>query len=252
MRLLSRAAHHPGRVGGTQGRRRVGWPGAVRDLIVDPDAGFDAAHTIDEEDRRGKRAVRRGVDGLPSACGQFHVNRDGGGGFLQLLFELEARAVQRVPSIDAETHWLPGRTRPSSRRCDVADHAVSSSSSTMARPSRATIDVRAFLVTRYLTGTRSASAVTWVTTPTMRLPWARVSNVVATTSRVSPSRVPNPSSRKMESSRAAPAVASALICDERARASARDAWKVSPPDRVRTDRLASASAWSMTKRSPLS
>ena len=60
--------------------------------------------------------------------------------------------------------------------------------------------------------------------------------MVATTSRVSPSRVPNPSSRKMESSRAAPAAASAEICDDRASASARDAWKVSPPDRVRTER----------------
>src|ERR1700722_7348671 len=251
MRLLSRAADHPGRVGRTQGRRRVGWPGAVRDLIVDPDASFNAAHTVDEKDRRRKRAVRRGVDCLPPACGQFHIDRDGRGGFLQLLFELKARAVRRIPAIDAEPHLLPGRARPSCRRCDVTDHAVLSSSA-MARPSRATIDVRAFLVTRYLTGTRSASAVTWVTTPTMRLPWARVSSVVATTSRVSPSRVPNPSSRKMESSRAAPAVASALICDDRARASARDAWKVSPPDRVRTHRLASASAWSMTNRSPLS
>src|ERR1700722_9255081 len=167
MRLLSRAAHHPGRVGGTQGRRRVCWPGAVRRLIVDPDAGFNAAHTVDEEDRRGKRTVRRSVDRLPLGCGQFHV--DGRGGFPQLLFDLEARPVRRVPAIDAEAHRLPGRVRPRRRRCDVADHAVSSSS-TMARPSRATIDVRAFLVTRYLTGTRSASAVTWVTTPTMRLP----------------------------------------------------------------------------------
>ncbi len=56
----------------------------------------------------------------------------------------------------------------------------------------------------------------------------------------------------MESSRAAPAAASAEICDDRASASASDAWKVSPPDRVRTERRASASAWSMTNRSPLS
>ena len=109
-----------------------------------------------------------------------------------------------------------------------------------------TLDVRASLETTNRTGTRSASAATWVITPTMRWPWARVSSVVATTSRVSGSRVPKPSSRKIESRRAAPAPASADICADRARARARDAWKVSPPDSVRTERRESASAWSMT------
>ena len=112
--------------------------------------------------------------------------------------------------------------------------------------SRVTLEVRASRETMKRTGTRSASAVTWVMTPTIRLPWARVSSVVATTSRVSGSRVPNPSSRKMESRRAAPAAARADICEDSARASARDAWKVSPPDSVRTERRESASVWSMT------
>jgi hypothetical protein len=80
----------------------------------------------------------------------------------------------------------------------------------------------------------------------MRSPCARVSRVVATTSSVSESSVPNPSSKKIESSRAAPAAARAEICDDSASARARDAWNVSPPDKVRTDRRASASAWSMT------
>jgi len=109
-----------------------------------------------------------------------------------------------------------------------------------------TLEVRAFLDTTKRTGARSASAGTWVITPTIRWPWARVSSVAATTSRVSGSRVPKPSSRKIESSRAAPAAASVDICEDSARASAREAWKVSPPDSVRTERRESASAWSTT------
>ena len=106
-----------------------------------------------------------------------------------------------------------------------------------AHPSRTTVEVFASRETWNRTGTRSASAATWVITPTIRSSWARVSRVVATTSRVSGSSVPNPSSRKIESSRAPPAADRLDICDDSASARASDAWKVSPPDRVRTDRL---------------
>ena len=131
----------------------------------------------------------------------------------RIILEFQAGAVSRIPPVDSESHRVPARS--GSRGAvlaglDVARHIAAAS---FVRPSRVTLEVRASLETLNRTGTRSASAVTWVTTPTMRWPWARVSSVVATTSRVSGSRVPKPSSRKMESSRAAPAAARAEICD---------------------------------------
>ena len=74
----------------------------------------------------------------------------------------------------------------------------------------------------------------------------------ATVSRLASSRVPNPSSRKIDSSRAAPWAASPDIWADSANASARLAWKVSPPDRVFTGLRASASVWSTTRNSPFS
>ena len=68
----------------------------------------------------------------------------------------------------------------------------------------------------------------------------------ATVSRVSASSVPNPSSRKIDSSWAAPSAASAATWSASARASASEAWNVSPPDSVRTDRRSSALRWSTT------
>ena len=83
------------------------------------------------------------------------------------------------------------------------------------------------------TGTRSASAGTWVITPTIRSPRGPGSpGCSATISRLASSRVPKPSSRKIDSSRAAPPAASADSCADSASASARLAWNVSPPDSV--------------------
>ena len=98
------------------------------------------------------------------------------------------------------------------------------------------VEVRLSRLTSNRIGTRSASAATWVTTPTIRLPWARFSSVPATISSASGSRVPKPSSRKIESSVVRPPAASVDSCSDRASARARLAWKVSPPDRVFTER----------------
>ena len=69
----------------------------------------------------------------------------------------------------------------------------------------------------------------------------------ATTSRVAASSVPKPSSRKSDSRWAAPRPDCAT-CSARARASAREARKVSPPESVRARRTSSALRWSTTTK----
>src|SRR3984885_12257274 len=262
VRARRAAADHAGGVGRAQGRRRLAGRGvllgvlgvtgravAVRRVAVDPDLRLNAAHAVDEQQRVGDRACDVRVDRPPAVHGYLHAGVDPRGGLRELPFQLKAGAVAGIPAVDAEAHAAPAR---SLRGGNLGPLGHGCSVSVAARPSRAMSDVRALRVTRNRTGTRSASSATWVTTPTIRSPWASDSSVAATISRVSASRVPNPSSRKIESSRAAPAAARAEICDDRASARASDAWKVSPPDKVLTERVASASAWSMTNNSPLS
>ena len=100
------------------------------------------------------------------------------------------------------------------------------------------------------TGSRSASSRTWVTTPTIRPRAPSSSMAVATTSSVSGSSVPNPSSRKSDSSRADPDDPRPATWSARARASAREARNVSPPDSVRADRTWEALVWSTTPKPP--
>ncbi len=70
-----------------------------RAVAVDPHAGVDSAHTVDEQDRVGSRGRR--VEGTPLARRQLDVDRDGAG---RLGLELGGRAVFDVPRIDGELH----------------------------------------------------------------------------------------------------------------------------------------------------
>ena len=88
------------------------------------------------------------------------------------------------------------------------------------------------LVTRICRSIRSLSSATWEMTPTRRSPWARAARVSMAWFRASRSRVPKPSSTKRVSSFTPPAEARISSASPRARA--REAWKDSPPERVRT------------------
>src|SRR5581483_7020659 len=116
---------------------------------------------------------------------------------------------------------------------------------------RSTREVPETLLTRYCTGKRSASSGTWVTMPTMRPRAPSSSMALATVSSVLGSSEPKPSSRKRASSRAAPLAASCEMSSPRARARAREARKVSPPERVRMGRSSLALMWSTTTKSVL-
>src|SRR6185437_11084340 len=121
------------------------------------------------------------LDGAPLVRGQFHIHLDSGGGLPKLVIHLQAGAVTRIPAVDAKAHGRPG---PADRGPAVGRHlhpAGHSASAGAAKPSLATVEVRASLDTVNRTGTRSARAATCVITPTIRWPWARVSNVLATT-----------------------------------------------------------------------
>src|SRR6185312_9193012 len=188
------------------------------DALVDPDLRIDAPHAVDEQHGGGWLQAGLGRHRRPPVVGDVLGGRSPEIG-------VDAAAVARVPRVDRELH----------------------------SPSRVTDELRWSRETTNRTGTRSARAGTWVITPTIRSPRAaRVSRVPATVSRLASSRVPNPSSRKIDSSRAAPWAASPDICAESANASARLAWKVSPPERVFTGLRASASVWSTTRNSPFS
>src|SRR5699024_5740904 len=80
-----------------------------------------------------------------------------------------------------------------------------------------------------LTGIRALISSTWLITPTLRFRSRIFSRASITISRYFSSRVPKPSSRKNSSIGAAPFI---WIWEERARARAREAMKVSPPERV--------------------
>ena len=193
--LLAAAAHHPGGVRGAQRGARLGRRDAVRGVCPrsrpGPRRGAPRRRTAA---RPAGPGPGRRVDRPPPGGRHLHGHVHPGGGFAEVLLGVAAGAVARVPAVHAEPH-----VRAASRGLGTA------AARPRRRPSRTTLEVRASLDTWNRTGTRSASAATWVITPTIRSSWARVSRVVATTSRVSGSSVPNPSSRKIESSRAAPA-----------------------------------------------
>jgi hypothetical protein len=68
--------------------------------------------------------------------------------------------------------------------------------------------------------------------------------LAATTSSVSGSSEPKPSSRKIDSNVADPAAASSIVLSASARARASDARNVSPPESDRASRTSSALRWS--------
>src|ERR1019366_2585851 len=176
------------------------------------------------------RHVAASGDRGPLVGRGFDVGLDAGDGGRQVLVgDGDAGAGADGPRVDGEPHLggAPGRVLGSGDR-----HAVI----------RSMRDLAPVRVTWKRTGIRSAIAGTWVMTPTIRSPVAaRFSSVAATTSRLVSSRVPNPSSRKIDSSFAAPDAAREETWRLRASASAREAWNVSPPDRVLTGRVESAS-----------
>src|SRR5262249_53953166 len=138
--------------------------------------GVDAAHAVREQHRAGQDEGGIGVDGPPLRARRLQLQVELRAGFRQ------GAAVQLL----AERHSVPGIPR-----VDGVGNGHG--------PSRRTTEVAPSRLTTNRTGTRSASAATWVTRPTMRsLSAASRSSVVATVSRVSGSRVPNPSSRNME------------------------------------------------------
>ena len=98
-------------------------------------------------------------------------------------------------------------------------------------------------------GRRSASSVTWVTTPTIRSSPPRTSTAPMTTWSVSSSSVPKPSSRNRLVTRDRAPAASDGTCSLRARASASEARNDSPPDSVFTLRLSSPFQVSTTRNS---
>ena len=99
--------------------------------------------------------------------------------------------------------------------------------------------LRAFFTTTCLS-MRSLSAATWEMMPTRRSPSVRPARTRMACSRLSSSSEPKPSSRKRVSSRMPPAVL--WTSSERPRASASEALKLSPPDRVLTLRRAAGLA----------
>ncbi len=131
--------------------------------VVDPHPGFNSPHAVDEQHRARWRDRRSGGDGSPLIRRQFDADVDLGGRFPQVLFELQARAVGRVPPVDGKAHLGTPVPRGGAIRLHISRidrHAVS----------REMLDVRLSRWTTNRTGTRSASAATWVTTPTIRSP----------------------------------------------------------------------------------
>ncbi len=86
--------------------------------------------------------------------------------------------------------------------------------------------------------------------PTIRPPEPSSSIVPATTSSVSGSSVPKPSSRKIDSIGSPPWAAASTELSARASASASEVRNVSPPDSERASRTSSALRWSTTRNDP--
>ncbi len=165
--------------------------------VVDPGPGLDPSDPVDEQHglRAQGRAGSRAAATHPRAARR---RRRPTAWPTRSVVISDAGAVRRVPAVDVEPH--PGRPDPSriagrSRllpfhpgRPVVAGHG---------EPHRDPVGERGDVGDD----------------PTIRSPFARFSSVSATTSRLASSRVPKPSSRKIESSRAAPVAAIVDSCE---------------------------------------
>src|SRR5207248_11669852 len=120
-------------------------------------------HPVDEQQRGRRDQARRRVDRPPPGGRHLHGHVHARGGLAEILLGVAAGAVARIPAVHAEPH------------VGAAHRATSAAGG---RPSRTTVEVLASRATWNRTGTRSASAATWVITPTIRSSWARVSRVL--------------------------------------------------------------------------
>ena len=191
--------------------------------VLDPRARFEAAHAVDEHDRVGARRAGRRADAVPtSPSAHFDVDV-GTGASATSSSDSSAAPYDGIPRVDGEPHVRSSRSTV--RRCGRCGDAVAH---------RHPLGERGHVGDDADHAARRAERLD-------RAP--RPSRACRRRGCRSPRR-----GRSRRAWRRPPAESSASWSAS-ASASASDAWNVSPPERVRTDRVSSALRWSTTTNS---